>query len=52
MPSFLMIGSNARLHLFDDIAAITELDPIESDNIRFFEATWQNQTLRVETLVM
>jgi hypothetical protein len=37
------------LGLIDDLAAIAELDPAESDNIRFFEATWQGQTMRVET---
>ena len=49
MPKFLVIGTDSRLQLLDDLAAIAELDPIESDGIRSFEATWQGQTLRVET---
>ena len=49
MPKFLVIGTDSRLELIDDLAAIAELDPIESDGIRSFEATWQGQTLRVET---
>jgi hypothetical protein len=52
MPKFLMIGTDSRLELIDDLAAIAELDPVESDNIRSFEATWQGQTLRVETPVI
>lgn len=52
MPKFLIIGTDARLQLIDDLAAIAELDPAESENIRSFEATWQGETLRVETLVI
>ena len=51
MPNFLMIGTDSRLQLIDDLAAIAELDLTESDNIRSFEATWQGHTLRVETPV-
>jgi hypothetical protein len=50
MPRFLMIGSDTRLELLDDLAAIAEIDLTEIDNARFFEATWQTQTLRIETL--
>ena len=49
MPKCLIVGTDSRLGLIDDLAAIAELDPAESDNIRFFEATWQGQTMRVET---
>jgi hypothetical protein len=50
MPTFLLIGSDKRLPLIDDLAAIAELDPQEADGVRFFEATaWQSQVLRVET---
>lgn len=52
MPKFLMIGTDSRLQLIDDLAAIAELSPIESDNVRSFEATWQGQTLLVETLII
>jgi len=52
MPKFLMFGTDSRLQLIDDLAAIAELDVVESDNVRSFEATWQGQTLRVETPVI
>lgn len=52
MPKFLMIGPDSRFRLIDDLAAIAGLDPLETDNIRSFEATWQGQTLRVETPVI
>jgi hypothetical protein len=52
MAKFLVIGTDSRLQLIDDLAAIAEVDPTESDNIRSFEATWQGQTLRVETPVI
>jgi hypothetical protein len=52
MPKFLMLGTDSRLQLIDDLAAIAELDPVESNNIRSFEATWQGQTLHVETPVI
>jgi|694.fasta_scaffold127213_2 hypothetical protein len=50
MPTFLLIGSDVRLPLIEDLAAIAELDPQDADGVRFFEATaWQSQVLRVET---
>lgn len=50
MPTFLLIGSDKRLPLIEDLAAIAELDPQEADGVRFFEATaGQSQVLRVET---
>ena len=52
MPKFLIIGADSRLQMIDDLAAIAELDPIESDGVRFFEATWQAETLRVETMIV
>jgi hypothetical protein len=52
MPKFLMFGTDSRLQLIDDLAAIAELDVVEGDNVRSFEATWQGQTLRVETPVI
>ena len=52
MPKFLMIGPDSRFKLIDDLAAIAEVDPFESDSIRSFEATWQGETLRVETPVV
>ena len=52
MPKFLLVGTDARLQLIDDLAAIAELSPIDSDNVRSFEATWRDQTLIVETLVI
>ncbi|HEU4390620.1 MAG TPA: hypothetical protein VFV34_22645, partial [Blastocatellia bacterium] len=52
MPTFLLIGTDSRLGLIDDLAAIAELDPVEGEGVRSFEATWQGQTLRVETPVL
>jgi hypothetical protein len=50
MPTFLLIGSDKRLPLIEDLAAIAELDPQDADGVRFLEATaWQSQVLRVET---
>ena len=52
MPKFLILGADSRLQLIDDLAAIAELDPVDDDTVRSFEATWQDQTLRVETLII
>ena len=52
MPKFLIFGQDSRLQLIRDLAAIAELDVVESDNVRSFEATGQGQTLRVETPVI
>ena len=50
MPTFLLIGSDKRLDLIEDLAAIAELDPQDVGGVRFFEAAaWQSQVLRVET---
>jgi hypothetical protein len=50
MPTFLLIGSDKRLDLIEDLAAIAELDPQDAAGVRFFEAAaWQSQTLRIET---
>ena len=52
MPRFLIFGADSRLQLIDDLAAIAELDPVDDDTVRSFEATWQDQALRVETLII
>jgi hypothetical protein len=49
MPTCLIIGQDVRLGIMDDLAAIAELDAVDADGVRSFEATWQGQTLRVET---
>jgi hypothetical protein len=50
MPTFLLLGSDNRLLLLEDLAAIAEVDPQDADGVRFLEATaWQSQNLRVET---
>lgn len=50
MPTFLLIGSDNRLPLIEDLAAIAEVDPQDADGVRFLEANaWQSQVLRVET---
>ena len=44
MPTFLLIGSDKRLELMEDLAAIAELDPQDEGGVRFFEAVaWQSQ---------
>ncbi len=53
MPTFLLIGSDKRLELMEDLAAIAELDPQDEGGVRFFEAVaWQSQILRVETPIL
>lgn len=53
MATFLLIGhiDEVRLHLFDQLAAIAELDPAQSGDVRSFEADWRGLPLRVETVV-
>jgi hypothetical protein len=49
MPTFLVFGSDKRLELMEDLAAIAELDAQDAGGMRFFEAAaWQSQVLRVE----
>lgn len=51
MPKFLLLGTDYRLQLIDDFAAIAELSPSDINGVRFFEAVWQGQTLHVETTI-
>jgi hypothetical protein len=52
VPKFLLIGTDYRLQLIDDFAAIAELSPLDIDGVRFFEAVWQGQTLHIETAIV
>jgi hypothetical protein len=53
MATFLLIGHHlqARVHLFDQLAAIAEMDPTQVGDVRSFEADWRGLPLRVETVV-
>ncbi len=53
MPTFLLIGHHdpERIALLDQLAAIAELDAVQTGDVRAFEADWRGMPLRVETVV-
>lgn len=53
MPTFLLIGHHdqERIELLDQLAAVAELDAVQTGDLRSFQADWRGTPLRVETVV-